>query len=188
MAIGDEEILPAVVVVVEKKGSPTHKGAAAAGQTGSAANIAEEAVALVAVEGVVVLGEIGDENIGAQVIVDVAQCHAHPGLGAPVAAVGRARGQRDIGKATTVVAPQAVGVPVVGDVEVGVAIRIEIEPGCAHAVEARAAEARFMAHFREGAVALVAIEQIALGFGTCGAAGGGHAIMGAPAIEEGRAA
>ena len=71
--------------------------------------------------------EIGDEQLGPAVAVDVLGVDPHAGLGPPVDVVGRAAILGDIAKrAVAVVQIKEMRIPVVGDVEVGLAVAVEV--------------------------------------------------------------
>ena len=75
---------------------------------------------------------------------------------------------------------------IVGDVEIGVAVAIQVGPSHAHAVVIRAANARLSAGVDIGPVAFVAVEQVRLSLGAARATGRGYAVVLAPAVVKGR--
>ena len=82
VAIGDEDVEPAVVVAVEEGGAEAEERPHDAVEPGAGGGVGEEPAAVVAVEGVDVLREIGHEEVEVAVVVVVAAVHTHAGLGA----------------------------------------------------------------------------------------------------------
>ena len=116
---------------------------------------------MVAVEDVVVVGEVGDVQVVAAVVVVVADGHAHVGLRPPVGVERRARGVADVGEpAAAEVAVDVVRPRVVGDEQIEPAVVVHVEPGDAEA-EARLAlgHAGGLGDVGERAVAVV-VEQV----------------------------
>jgi hypothetical protein len=62
--VGHQQVLPAVVVVVDERVAPTEKGNRNLGDAQLVADVGQVAVALVAVERLVVVGEGGVEDVG----------------------------------------------------------------------------------------------------------------------------
>ena len=89
--------------------------------------VVEDPVAEVLIERAVLVGEIGDEQLGKPIAVDVLGIDAHPRLGHAVDVVGGARDLGDIvERPVTAVQEQEVGVHVVGDEDVDQAVVVEI--------------------------------------------------------------
>ena len=87
MAVGDEEIKVAVQINVEEFSAKTEGIVAGLGEADLSTDIGELALAVVVVERVSLVGEIGDEQVLVAVVVPVAKVHAHAGLGAAVLVV-----------------------------------------------------------------------------------------------------
>src|ERR1017187_7775252 len=83
MAIGDEKVLPAIVVEIHECGPPLDVSCVA-GEAGLNCNVQKAAVAIVAVESGGVAGEVGLEDIEVAVAVVVGGGGSHSGLLAPV--------------------------------------------------------------------------------------------------------
>ena len=115
----------------------------------------------IAVQRVQLLREVGDEEVRQTVAVDVAAIDAHAGLRLAVAVeadAGRV-GHVDEG-AVAVVLVEEVPHHVVGDVDVGVAVAIEIAEGDAEALAGGVGDPRRARDVGERAVAVVAKQPI----------------------------
>ena len=119
---------------------------------------------MVVVEHVEVVGEVGDVDVVAAVVVVVADGHAHVRLLPAVAVEGGAGGVADVVEAAVAaVAIHVVRPGVVGDDQVEPAVVVEIDPGDAEAVAALlVGHSSLPAGFGERAVAVVAEEMIRL--------------------------
>ena len=113
--------------------------------------------AAVAVERVQLLGEVGDEDVGQAVAVDVAAIDAHAGLRLAVAVEADAGAVRDVGEGAVAVVPvEEIPHHVVGDVDVGVAVAIEVAERDAEALAGGVGDPRRPRDVGERAVAVVA--------------------------------
>src|ERR1700680_1101275 len=83
MAIGDEKVLPTVVVEIHER-SPPLDVLSVAGQAGFDGNVQKAAVAIVAIQSGGVAGEVGLEDIEIAVAIEVGGGRSHSGLLAPV--------------------------------------------------------------------------------------------------------
>lgn len=77
MAIDFEEVLPSVVVVVEEGGAPAEEGDGHFSDVGVVAYVGKVGVAIVAVEGLVVVGECGVEDVEEAVVAVVSDGDSH---------------------------------------------------------------------------------------------------------------
>src|SRR5258708_4006032 len=100
VAVGDENILPAVVVEVEELQAEAEKRNADGAEVGGAGKVGERAVVVVVKKIVGVVGEIGLCDVGPAVIVVVGGIDAHAGLFAAIAAVGDPGLYADFGKSS----------------------------------------------------------------------------------------
>jgi len=85
MALGDEEILPAIIIIVEKADAPAGMLHSGARQAGTEAGIRKRGVAIVLVESVVLVGQIGDQQVRPAVVIVIGEIDAHAGIRASVA-------------------------------------------------------------------------------------------------------
>ena len=83
MAVGAKYIEQAVVVVIEKSGSPAQKWKSDRGDSCARGHIGKIAVAIIAIESVVVIGKIRNVEIDFSVAVVIAHRDAHGRLLAP---------------------------------------------------------------------------------------------------------
>src|SRR6267378_6923327 len=85
VALRDEKIFPAIVVVIQKANAPSGVQHGGARHAGAEAGVGETGVAIVLVESVALVGEIRDDQVRPSVIVVVGEVNAHAGVGAAVA-------------------------------------------------------------------------------------------------------
>ena len=98
VAVGDKQIQPAIVVKIGESRSPAHIRDRWNRDASSVRNIFEVVVAVVAVEGVVFVGEVGDKNAGISGVQIIAHCDSHASLLRAIAIHCCARWHADIGK------------------------------------------------------------------------------------------
>ena len=126
MPVGDVDVEVAVIVDVEHLRPETERDETRA-QSGLLRRVLEQSLAEVAVEGIQLLREVGDEDVGKAVAVDVTAIDAHAGLRLAVAVEADARRVRHVGEgAVAVVLVEEVPHHVVGDVDVGIAVAVEV--------------------------------------------------------------
>src|SRR6185369_15852789 len=129
LSVNGNQIKPAIVIEIDKCGSPLHPGKRYQGDSGVVGDIAEVVLSLVHVEGVVFVGEVGDVERRAARVVVVAYGDTHRTL---FGAIGRNSGagfKTDIAKlAVTFVLVKIIGCGVVGDVDIWLASSVEISP------------------------------------------------------------
>ena len=125
MAVGDVNVEVAVVVDVEQLGAEPERQEAGA-EPGLLRDVFEQAVAAVLVERVQLLGEVGDEQLGKAVAIDVAAVDAHARLRLAVDVEADAGGIGDVLEgAVAVVAIEEIAHEIVGDVDVDVGVAVE---------------------------------------------------------------
>jgi len=73
VSLRNEEILPAIIIVVEQVRAPAGKGDSRGAQTRLIRDIAKGAIAIVVKKEIALVGKIGDDNIRAAVIVEIAE-------------------------------------------------------------------------------------------------------------------
>ena len=162
MAVGHEEVLPAVVVKVGKARAPADKRPGGINETGGGGDVLEEAAAIVLVKGIVVEGEVGDVEVEVAIIVVIGRRRAHTRLGIAAFEQGHGCLQCFLGEgAIALIAVEHIGARVVGDEEILVAVAVEVakERGKAIAL-VMIGDADCLGNIGEGAVAFVAIECI----------------------------
>ncbi len=126
------------------------------------AHVGEQAGPVVVVENVGVVGEVGDVQVVAAVVVVVSHRHPHVGLLEAQLVEGRARGVAHVlERAVAPVAIEVVGAGVVGHEQVEPAVVVEVEEGHPEAVEAAGVRHPGLpAHVGEGPVAVVVEEMV----------------------------
>ena len=126
VAVGHEDVEPPVIVHVEEAYTPAEEAGVDA-EAGEIGVVVEVAVAEVEVEGVGVASKIGFDDVEETVAVEVADGDAHACLGFAVGGVGDAGLDGDIfERAVFLVLIERCGGRVVGDVDVGPAIIVEV--------------------------------------------------------------
>ena len=99
VAVGHQQIEISIVVIVEKARTKTHVRPSHARQGSFRADIRKGAIAVVAIEGVVLVCKMRGEQIGASVVVVVAPSYPHARLDLSSAAIGQAGRKRAVSKA-----------------------------------------------------------------------------------------
>src|SRR5262245_11242480 len=77
MSLRDEEVLQAVIVIVEEMSAPTRERQCRSADTGRVGDVAEAAVAVLSKQPVSFVREIGDDDVRASVVIVVAEIDAH---------------------------------------------------------------------------------------------------------------
>src|ERR1700682_250018 len=93
MAVGGKQIAEAIVVEIQKHGSPTHIRMGGVVQPGFSGHVVEH-VTLIFVESVVIVGIRRDKNVGFAIVVVVSDRQSHVGLLRSVTAARNAPRQR----------------------------------------------------------------------------------------------
>ena len=161
--MGDHQVQVSIVLEVEEPAAPAGhgEGLCADAGAGGAVPVGEAGARFCGgVEGVGLVGEMGDEEIQAAVLIGIAERDAHPGLCFPGAVERQAARQGLIGEAPiALIDPELVGLHVVGDVDVNPAIPGQIEAD--HPVAGQAlGDPRLGGYLGEAFSTLVAVEGI----------------------------
>src|SRR5580700_11207031 len=166
MPAGNENILPPVVVVVDKSVAPAEERNCGHGQANIAAHIGKAEIAFIAIEDFVVVGEGGVQNVEPAVIFVVAQRNPHACRVASFTVHRVARLKTKIFKSpVTFVAVEIVRHRVVGYQQFGAAIPVEIRKYRRKSeVAGRIGHSRLDAHIGEGTVTVVVKEVVMLSF------------------------
>src|SRR5262249_28588206 len=80
VAVGHEDVLPAVEVAVEEEGAEAGVELAGRADAAGRGDVHEEAILVAAVEGELLAAEVGDQDRLAAVVEQVAGVHPHAGL------------------------------------------------------------------------------------------------------------
>ena len=126
VAVCDEKIFPAVVVIIqEARSEPQILGVNT--ESGLHAGIVECAIAVVAVQNCDLVGEVGPRDVKPAVTIVIANCNAHPGECDAILIEGTAGRNRHFGEgAVLVVVIQQAGRGIAGDVDIRPAIVVEV--------------------------------------------------------------
>src|SRR5258708_37635125 len=128
VAVGDEDVLPAVVIVVEEKTAEAQSYERRAANLRARSFIHEQAVAFVVVEREHLVGKICNDQAGAAGAVVIGGIDAHASAGNAVFAEGDARGNSALFEgAVLLIQVELVGLRVVGDQDVGPSVVVVVE-------------------------------------------------------------
>lgn len=129
MALRDQEILPAIIVVVKEAVAPAGVGHADAANPGDLTGIREGAIAVVLIQGVALVGEIRDDDVRPAIIVEVREV-AHAGEGSTISVNGDAGGEADFLKcAVALIVKEKFEHGIIGDEKVDMTVAIVIGDG-----------------------------------------------------------
>ena len=161
VAVGEEDVEPAVVVEVGKARTPSEP-ARVEPETRLEGLVFTTPLPGIGVERRGVAGEVGLHDVQPPVAIEVADADAHAGLRLAVLAVRAAGSDADVfERAVVAVAVQRARVGVVGHVDVGPAVVVEVQRDDAEPVRpAGLGDPGAVRHVDERAVALVAIQQV----------------------------
>ena len=184
VAVDEEEVEPAVVVVVEEGVAPAEEGDGGFGGFGLVGDVGEVAVAVVAVDGFVVVGEGGVEEVDAAGVGEVSGGDSHGGGLAATAVKGVSGGVAGVFEGSVaLVEVEVVGGGVVAYEEVGAAVVIDVDEERGEAVVGGfVGDTGFEADVFEGAVAFVAEEVVGFSLEAMGAAHDADSAEGAEAV------
>src|SRR5580704_7824342 len=127
MALGDKDVLPAIVVEIFEPYAPAGAGGREQAEACLQTAIAEQSVAIVVEERVDLTRQHGHQDIRATVVIVVLENRAHAGDG--LAGVGEPRTsfQREFGKrAIAIVVEEKLAHPVIGHKYIGESVAIVI--------------------------------------------------------------
>src|SRR6202022_476937 len=127
VALGNDEIFPAVIVIIEEASAPAGVKHGDAAQTRTEAGVGETSVATVLVQGVALVSQVGDKEVGPAIIIIVGEIDAHAGEGATVAIDGDLRHEADFFKgAVALIVIEELDHGVVGDEKVDLSVAVVI--------------------------------------------------------------
>src|SRR6266849_205274 len=160
MAVGDAQIDPAVIVVIEELSPPADIRNTDRGHSGIVGNIGERIGSNVAVKDIVFIVEGGNEYIEPSVVIIVAHSDAHAALLATVSVDRRTRFESDLAKRTIpVVMVEIVRRRVVGYENIHPSVSIKVTGDDVQAVVTdRVVNAGLFGHVGKRPVAIVVIE------------------------------
>src|SRR5437660_11515664 len=155
VAIGDEDVLPAIVIKIEKLYAEGKKRNADWPKVRRAGHVGEFAVVVVVVEVVAVVGEIRFNDVGPAVVVVVGGVNAHASLLFAIGAVACASLRTNFREsALAIVVVEHAGRRIIGDVEIEAPVAVVVEPDDAQSVIAVRINVQLFSDVTEGAVAV----------------------------------
>src|SRR6266567_4650782 len=162
MAVGDENVLPAVVIEVEKLYAKGKKRNTDWPKVRRASHVGEFAVVVVVVEVVAVVGKIRLNDVGPAVVVVIGGVNAHAGLFFAVGAVGCAGLSANFREsALAIIVVEHAGRGIVGDVKIEAAVAVVVEPDDAQSVIGVRINVQLFSDVTKSAVAVVVIKAVA---------------------------
>src|SRR4029077_2732075 len=130
MALRDQEIFPAVIVVIKETIAPAGVRHGDTANTGKQSGIREGGIAVALIQGVALVGKIRDDHIGPAIIVEIREVDAHAGEGSTVTVDGDAGGKADFFKGTVApIVKEKFEHGIVGDKKVDMPVVIVIGDG-----------------------------------------------------------
>ncbi len=134
MAIGDENIGPAIVVVIEKEAAESKRDQSGAAYFGLRSLVHEQAVAFVVIKRNHLIGEVADDDAGVAAAIVIGGVHAHAGASHAIFAESYTRRNAALfERSVFLVQVKLVGLGVVGNQNIGPAVAVVIENGDAEA-------------------------------------------------------
>src|SRR5260370_11422017 len=157
VALRDKEIVPSIVVVIQKANAPSGVQHGGARNSRAEAGIGETGVAIVLVERVALVGEIRDDQVRPAIIVIVGKVDAHAGVGAAVTVNGNLREQPDLFEISAAfVLLKKFDHRIVGYGQIDMSVALEVRNGDAEAL-ARFRNTDFLRDLSEVAVAVIVV-------------------------------
>src|SRR5580704_2667523 len=159
MAVAEQQIEVAVVVVVEKFQSPAAHQARGGTDAGRHGGIGKSFVLVVVVDRIHLLVDVGDEEIDPAVLIVVGSVNAHAGARAAETAVANACKQADFLEfSVAAIGEKKIGDRVVANEKIHASIVVDISGNDAPGLRERTGDAGLLANVGERAVAIIVIE------------------------------
>src|SRR5579859_1700520 len=95
MPLSDQQVFPAVVVVIEETHSPTGMGQRDWSEADRLARVREGAISAVLINGVALIREVCNHDIGPAIIIVVGEIYPHPSIGSAILINRNAAGKAD---------------------------------------------------------------------------------------------
>src|SRR5712671_8164325 len=145
MPIGDEDIRPAIIVIIEKKASEAQRDQSGPSNFGLRGLVHKKSAAFIVVERHHLVGEVADDDAGMAAAVVVGGVHAHAGARHAIFAESYTSGDSALFEgAIFFIEVEFVGLSVIGNQDVGPAVTVVIEDGDAQAFRSGIAEPGFL--------------------------------------------
>src|SRR4029077_15774986 len=159
MRLGNEHVLPAVIVVIEEPHSPSGVELRNCAQSSAIRRIVKSSIPQIGEQRVSLVGEICNDNVGPPIIVVVGTIDAHASTGSSTAVYTNARHHADLLKSSIAfVAKQELGHGIVGNHDVRPTVAVEVADSDAEAL-ARFLNTGLLRNQTELAIAVVVIQQ-----------------------------
>src|SRR5260370_22555635 len=164
MPIGEKNVEESIIVIVQKTRTPTEKWNCHVRHAGSEAYIGKAGVSVVAVQRVVVVGEIRDAEVDSSVAVVIADRNPHSGLFSTLVIQSESREVTDVlERAVMLVVVEVFRDGIIRNQQVNPAVIIDINEHRGKAIVAPGVgDARLHTYIREGAIVVVVKQMIAL--------------------------
>src|SRR5712692_8626960 len=177
MSVGENEIGPAIIVKVKKHGAPAQILRVQTKSRGEG-NIRKDSIAVIAVQGRRVIGEVGLKNIQPSVAVVIRDGSSHARLLTPIFVERYSSHHRNIGKSSiAIVVIKNTWGTVAGYVDIRPAIIVKVEGGNAERIMSIGlGYVSFDGNIREGPVTTILVQDILRARQTTGSAHHRHAF------------
>src|SRR5271166_6224258 len=164
MAVGNNQVLPAIVVIIEKSSAPAEEWNCRFGYPHLITDVCKVGVTIVAIKRVVIVGESGVVEIGEAVVLIVANRDAHGGGFTSAFVEGKTGGIADVFKcAVTLVEIEVIWGGVIAYQQVGQAVTVETyKDRSKSVVTVVVSDARPFTYIRKCSIAVVMEEVIRL--------------------------
>ena len=127
MSLGHQKIFPAIVIVVEKAYAPPRVRHGDFGESGNKTGVGKCSIVLIGVQGVALIGEIGNHEIRPAIVVVIGKIDAHARVGPSVIVDGDLRRQADFLKlAVALVVVKMLNHGIIREVEIDVSVVIVV--------------------------------------------------------------
>src|SRR6202034_945523 len=161
MPVRDKQFLPAIVVKIGETCTPREVLVTDRPQPSLERHVLES-TAVIVIQRVVVLGEVGHEEVKPAVVIVIPDRDAHVRLGSPICTERTPSLESDFLECSvSLVMPKVIRHRIVRHKNVGPAIVVEIQPNHTQSVSAdRISHTRVLANFAKFSVSFIVIEQI----------------------------
>src|SRR5258708_15572388 len=177
MGLRDEQVFPAIVVVIEKVCAPAGESQSGVTHAGRVGHIAKRAGALIAKQHIALVGEIRHDDIGQAIVVVVAEVDSHACEGLAVFVVAHAGEQADFAKrAVAIVVIEETLHRIVRYKNIGKTIAVVVGKGNSEPLATRIGDSGLLRNIGESTVAVVVIEDIRQAVVVIGVAVGTNAV------------
>ena len=157
VALRGEQILPPVVVKVHEADTPAGVEIRECGHPGLHGPVGKQAMAVIAIKRVVLSGEVGDDDVGVPIVVEVPEIHPHAGDTLAVVGERDTRFEASLGKLLpAIVVEEELFHAVVGHHDVGKPVRIVVGESHSECPALFGGNAGLLGHIFKGTVTHIA--------------------------------